>query len=114
MKKPSISRIQEMEGSSRCIQGAAAYMPRAIGRLCRATLCQGGRSFHGVCLGEDTHCSVSIALEGGETAVEPDVDVLMCGLFSLKLTRYIRKTGEQLLFRAGELLDVGDGFGDRR
>ena len=37
------------------------------------------------------------------------VDGLMRGLFSLKLTRYIRETGEQLLFRAGELLDVGDG-----
>ena len=68
----------------------------------------------GVCLGEHTHCSVAIALEGGEATVEPGVDGLMRGFFSLKLTRYIRKTGEQLLFRAGELLDVGDGFGDRR
>lgn len=89
-------------------------MPRASGRFCGAVLYQGGCSFHGVCLGEHTHCSVAIALEGGEATVEPGVDVLVRGLFSLKLTRYIRETGEQLLFRAGELLDVGDGFGDRR
>lgn len=89
-------------------------MPRASGRFCGAVLYQGGCNFHGVCLGEHTHCSVAIALEGGEATVEPGVDGLMRGFFSLKLTRYIRKTGEQLLFRAGELLDVGDGFGDRR
>ena len=89
-------------------------MPRASGRLYGAVLYQGGCSFHGVCLGEHAHCSVAIALEGGEGTVEPGVDGLMRGFFSLKLTRYIRKTGEQLLFRAGELLDVGDGFGCRR
>ena len=73
-------------------------MPRASGRFCGAVLYQGGCSFHGVCLGEHTHCSVAIVFEGGETAVEPDVDVLMCGLFSLKLTCDIHETGEQLLF----------------
>lgn len=73
-------------------------MPRAIGRLCRATLCQGGCSFHGVCLGKHAHRGVAIALEGRKAAVESSVDGLMRGFFSLKLTCDIHETGEQILF----------------
>lgn len=73
-------------------------MPRASGRFCGAVLYQGGCSFHGVCLGKHAHRGVAIAFEGREAVVEPSVDGLMRGLFSLKLTCDIHETGEQLLF----------------
>lgn len=98
MKRPSISRIQEMEGSSRCIQGSCCVYAKSKRPVFGAILYQGGCSFHGVCLGEHTHCSVAIALEGGEATVGSGVDVLVRGLFSLKLTCDIHETGEQLLF----------------
>lgn len=98
MKNPPFPEFKKWRAVQDASKEAAEYIPRATGRFCDDTLYQSGRSFHGVCLGKHTHCSVAIALEGGETAVEPDVDVLMCGLFSLKPTRHIRETGEQLLF----------------
>lgn len=70
----------------------------AFCRLQIAQLGQSGCCLHGVCFGKHVYRGVALIFEGGETAVEPDVDVLMCGLFSLKLTRHIRETGEQLLF----------------
>ena len=105
-EKPSISRVnclpflghEKWRAVQDASKEAAEYIPRATGWFCDDTLYQSGRSFHGVCLGEHTHCSVAIALEGGEATVEPGVDVLVRGLFNLKLTRYIRETGEQLLF----------------
>ena len=103
-----------MEGSPRCIQGSCCVYAKSKRPVFGAILSQGGCSFHGICLGEHTHCSVAIALEGGEATVESGVDVLVRGLFSLKLTCDIHETGEQLLFLAGELLGVGDGFSDRR
>lgn len=97
-KNPPFPEFKKWRAVQDASKEAAEYIPRATGRFCGVILYQGGRSFHGVCLGEHTHCSVAIALEGGEAAVEPGVDVLVRGLFSLKLARYIRETGEQLLF----------------
>ena len=85
-------------------------MPRASGRFCGAVLYQGGCSFHGVCLGEHTHCSVAIALEGGEATVEPGVDVLVRGLFRLKLTCDIHEAGEQLFFELENSLTWATGL----
>lgn len=109
MKNPPFPEFKKWRAVQDASKEAAEYIPRATDRFCGATLYQSGRSFHGVCLGKHAHRGVAIALEGRKAAVESSVDGLMRGLFSLKLTRYIRETGEQLLFRAGELLDVGDG-----
>lgn len=98
MKNPPFPEFKKWRVFQDASKGAAAYMPRASGRFCGAILYQGGCSFHGVCLDEHTHCGVAIALEGGETTVESGVDVLVRGLFSLKLTCDIHETGEQLLF----------------
>lgn len=98
MKNPPFPEFKKWRAVQDASKEAAEYISRATGRFCGATLYQSGRSFYGVCLGKHAHRGVAIAFEGRKAAVEPSVDGLMRGFFSLKLTRYIRETGEQFLF----------------